>query len=228
MGALLCGMKQGQTFLGLLRYRQCPFPTWRGWCLLLLVTTLTLIGLVRSLYSFLAVRDPAPGGLLVVEGWAPDYTLESAFAEFRGNRYEGIFVTGGPLDKGAPFSEFKTYAELGAALIAKMGAQPELLHAVPAPPVRKDRTYVSALALKDWLREHKIESLPINVVSVGPHSRRTRMLFQKALGPDWRIGILPVEDQNYDPQRWWASSHGFRAMTGETIAYVYALLFTGS
>lgn len=218
-------MEPRRVFFGLLRYRQCAVPTWRGWLVLLLAAALLGVVLVRGTYPFLAVRDPVPGGVLVVEGWAPDYALAAALAEFRSTPYEGLFVTGGPIETGAPFSEFKTYAEFGAAALAKMGAPPEKLHAVPAPPVRKDRTYASALALKRMLGERGIGPVPVNIISLGPHSRRTRMLFEEAFGPGWKVGIIPIEDQTYDANRWWASSQGFRTLTGEVIAYAYALLF---
>jgi hypothetical protein len=32
-------------------------------------------------------------------------------------------------------------------------------------------------------------------------------------------------DPEYDPQRWWTSSAGFRSVTGELIAYLYAWVF---
>jgi hypothetical protein len=105
------------------------------------------------------------------------------------------------------------------------GSAPLPIQAVPAPPVRRDRTYTSAVALA---KRFQIESVPpteINLVSVGPHCRRSRMLFAKALGDGIRVGILPVAPDDYDPAHWWRSSQGFRTVSGEVIAYVYARLF---
>ena len=44
------------------------------------------------------------------------------------------------------------------------------------------------------------------------------------MGPGVKVGIIAVEPQDYDPRRWWASSAGFRAVTDEAIAYLYARL----
>ncbi len=204
--------------------RSCVVPTWRGWLLLLCLAVALLTFAVRGVYSFLAPNDPVPGGILVVEGWAGDDVLAGVIDEFKRNHYDGLFVTGGPLDKGAPLSEYKTYPELTVATLVKMGFDPKRLHAVPSGAVEKDRTYSSAMALKVWLRAHGMAASRINVISVGPHARRTRYLFQKTFGDSAKVGVLAFGEAGFDPKRWWASSQGFRSVTGEMLAYLYARL----
>ncbi len=183
---------------------------------------------LKETYPFLAITEPVTGGALVVEGWAPDYALEEMIAEFNRNHYRTLFVTGGPLEKGAPLSEYRTYAELASATLTRLGLSSNVVQAVPAPLVRKDRTYASAVALRDWLQRHGGVT-NLNVVTIGPHARRTRLMFERALGPDAKVGIVALRDRDYNPDRWWTSSAGFRTVTGEMIAYGYArLLFRPS
>jgi uncharacterized SAM-binding protein YcdF (DUF218 family) len=186
-----------------------------------LVLVLGYAGL-RGLYPFLAVDTRVPGGVLVVEGWAPDYALAAAVREFREHPYQRLYVTGGPLERGAPLSEYRTYAELGAAIVLRLGLGPENVQSVPSPAVQKDRTYASALALKRWLADHDLRATNCQVISLGPHTRRTRLLFEKALGKEVSVGVMAVEDQDYDPRHWWRSSEGFRVVSGELLAYGYA------
>ena len=181
---------------------------------------------IRGAYPFLAVNDPVDNGALVVEGWLPDYAFQEAITEFRRGHHSKIFVTGGPLESGAPLSEYSTFAELGAATLVRLGLDTNAVQAVPAPRVRLDRTYASAVALKNWLDPHGVAETNFNVISLGPHSRRSRLLFEKALGRDYKVGIIAVENQDYDAERWWASSAGVRTMTDEMIAYVYTRLFS--
>jgi hypothetical protein len=216
-------MNDNRVFLcGLLRHQRCMMPTWRGWIAILLTVTLATSMAVRNAYNFLAVTDPVPGGYLVVEGWGPDLFMQDAISEFRRNHYKEMFVTGGPIEKSAMFCEFKTYAELATATLVRMGFDPGLLHAIPARKVRQDRTYTSALALKKWLREHGMNVTSLTIISMGPHSRRSRLLYQKAFGNKIKVGIIAVEDQETDPQHWWTNSQGFRSVTDEMVAYVYA------
>jgi hypothetical protein len=58
-------------------------PTWRGCLALLLCALLGVVAVWRGLYGFLAVQDPVPGGVLVMEGWVGDADLALAEAEFR-------------------------------------------------------------------------------------------------------------------------------------------------
>ena len=208
----------------LFRRRECIVPTLWGWIVFLLIAVVLAVLAVRGAYPFLAVSHPVQSNALVVEGWASDYALRETIAEFRRDHYRKLYVTGVPLESGAPLSEYKTFAELGAATLVRMGCDANAVQAVPAPAVRADRTYASAVALKNWFQRHGVAETNLNVVSIGPHSRRTRLLFAKAFGPEYKIGIISITSQTYNPRNWWHSSDGFRTVTGEAIAYAYARL----
>ena len=202
--------------------RQCLLPTWRGWLVLaVLFGAVTYVG-IRGAYPFLAVNDPRPGGVLVVEGWAADYALEAAVADFKQFSYEKVYVTGGPIEYGAPLSSYKTYAELGTATLLALGMNSNVVQAVPAPKVKRDRTYACAVALKKWMDEHGMQLTRINLITVGPHARRSRLLFQEGFGKDMPIGVVAVPEPDYEGRHWWRSSLGFRSVTAEAIAYIYA------
>jgi uncharacterized SAM-binding protein YcdF (DUF218 family) len=214
-------MEPSNRSWGLLRRRQCLVPTWRGCLALLLGLGLLAWVLLRSVYPFLALTDSKPGGVLVVEGWAPDNAMEAAAAEFNTHHYDWLFVTGGPLEQGHYLIEYKTAAQLGAATLVKLGVSTNVLRAVPTPSVRRDRTYAEAVSLKQWLAEHNIAPTRFNIMSPGPHARRSRLLFQKALGKEATVGVISVPVRTFDPERWWRSSPGFRVVSGELLAYLY-------
>lgn len=207
---------------GLLRRRQCLVPTWRGWLVLALVIVGLTFGAIRGAYPFLAVNDTKPGGVLVVEGWAADYALEAAVAEVKQFSYEKVYVTGGPIEAGAPLTGYKTYAELGTATLLAMGLSTNVVQAVPGPKVKQDRTYACAVALKKWVDEHSVQFTRVNLLTVGPHARRSRLLFQQSFGNDMPIGVIAITEPDYDARHWWRSSQGFRVVTSEAIAYFYA------
>jgi uncharacterized SAM-binding protein YcdF (DUF218 family) len=194
----------------------------RGWLLLFIPFCFLLLLGLRNLNGFLAVNDLVPDGVLVVEGWSPDYALEVARQEAERNPHHLIYVVGGPLERGEPLSEYKTYAELGAAILLRMGTSNATVQAVSAPFVKQDRTYTAAVALQKWLRQHGGLPKSINLISLGAHARRSRLLFKEAFGSGTRIGVEAVENRGYDPAHWWKSSQGFRQVVDETIAYCYA------
>jgi hypothetical protein len=215
-------MEGNKRLWGLLRRRQCLAPTWRGWLALTVVFSLSILVIGRNFYWFLAVTKPVPGGLLVIEGWAPDYALRAAMAEFNTNHYDRLMVIGGPLDNGAPLSEYHTFADMGAATLLRFGMSSNLLQAVPAPLVRQDRTFAAGAALREWLDKRGEAPTKVNLISMGPHARRSRLMLQAALGKQVAVGIVSIPSREFDPAHWWRKSAGFRTVIDEAIAYAYA------
>jgi uncharacterized SAM-binding protein YcdF (DUF218 family) len=217
-------MESSKVLLGLLRRRQCLVPTLRGWLVLALsFGAAALVGML-GIDPFLAVTDAVPGGVLVVEGWVPDYILEAAVAEFKQNHYDRLFVTGIPVQQGAPLSEYKNYAHIGAATLVKLGLSTNEVQAVPTGRTHRDRTYAMALSLKRWLNEHGMTVTKINLITSGPHARRSRLMFEQALGKGVTVGVIAIPADDYDERHWWHYSQGVRAIIDETFAYAYARL----
>jgi len=216
-------MKPRNALWGFVRRGECWVPTWRGWLVLALLGIALAVTAASRVHPYLAVTEPIAAKVLVVEGWAGDYVLAQAKAEFERHRYARLYVTGGPLETGSHLSQYRTYAELGAATLLRMGMSKEVVVPVPAPRVRQDRTYTSALALKTALLQRPADGTSINLVSAGVHARRSWLLFQRAFGEGSRVGIIAVEDRDYDPARWWMSSQGVRSVVDEVVAYIYAV-----
>jgi len=210
---------------GFLRRRQVYLPTWRGVLALALAGLLLLWLLVRAALGFLSVNQPVPARILVVEGWTPDYAFEFVTNQIQQAAYDKVVVTGGPVEFGAPLSGYRTYAERGAAILITMGCSSNLVRAVPAPLVVQDRTYTAAVALRRWMQVNSLPDQAINLVTVGPHARRSRLLYGKAFGDKVPIGTFALPSTEFDSRRWYASSSGFRVVIGEILAYVYAKIF---
>jgi uncharacterized SAM-binding protein YcdF (DUF218 family) len=174
------------------------------------------------MYPFLALCQPVDGQLLALEGWVPDAIMEQTATRFQTHHYQRVVVTGCPLERARYLVGYETYAEVGADTLKKLGLSEAAVVAVPCPKVRVNRTYESARALRKWLDHNAPNVKSIDVVTHGPHARRTRLLYQKALGDHVAVGILALADTEYGPENWWRMSKGFRDVLGEAIAWVYA------
>jgi len=206
----------------LLCRRERLAPTLKGWLVLILTACVVLILAVLGAQPFFAINEPVAGEILVVEGWVPDYTLVKALQEFRSNGYRYIVTTGEALTRGSYLQEHKSFAGLAAATLVQLGLGPDSLVAVPAPRMRLNRTSSSAVAFATWLKQTHPGVKALNVITLGVHARRTRLLFQRSLGDTVQVGILSVEDENFDPLTWWTSSSGFQSVLEETVGYAYA------
>jgi hypothetical protein len=206
----------------LFRRRLCLVPTGRGWVLILLLLCCAGLFLVRTIYPFLAPNHPIPSSILVLEGWVADEGMKQVITMVHEGPYQRVFITGGPLEYGSALSSYGNFADAAAASLARLGLERDKIQAVPSPAVMQDRTYTSALALKSWMEAHGGVPAAFNLISVGPHARRSRLLFQKAFGKQIRIGTIVFETREYDPFHWWKSSAGVRQVLDESIAYLYA------
>ena len=184
--------------------------------------TLGVIAFLNA-YHFLAITERVEGDVLVVEGWVHSYAITASVAELKHHPYRQIFTTGGPVaGNGGYINDYQTSASVGAGLLKRAGIPTELIQMVPSHTSGRDRTYSSAIALKDWLREHNVQVRSLNIITESAHARRTRLLFKRALGPDVNVGVIAVPSPDYDAKRWWRYSEGVQEVIGETVAYIYA------
>lgn len=197
-----------------------------GWSLILAGLGISFTCFVASIHHFLSLHRPVDANILIVEGWLPDYALKKAVAEFRKGKYDLLITTGGPIEQGSYLIKFKTCAEIAYLSCVQMGLDENKVVYVPAPFVKKDRTYAAAISLRDWLAKSNMKARKINLVSLGPHSRRSYNLFKTALGPQVELGIISIIPQEYDISSWWTSSNGVRTVISEMLAYFYALVAT--
>jgi uncharacterized SAM-binding protein YcdF (DUF218 family) len=218
-------MNEKAALWGLLSKRPRWSFTGRGKLVALAMLAGMIATYVFGAHRFLAVNSPIYGGILVLEGWLNDEAMKDAVTEYRAHPYDRLVVTGGPLEQGTFLSSYKSYANLGAATLVQLGIDSNSLVILPAQPVKKDRTYASALALRDWLKQQNPPILKVNLLTQGAHARRSRMLFQKAVGKEVQVGVMAIEDRDFEQRRWYASSMGVRFVLSESIAYLYAKFF---
>jgi uncharacterized SAM-binding protein YcdF (DUF218 family) len=181
--------------------------------------------IVLDIYPFLAVTHRVDANILVVEGWVHEYAIRAAVEEFREGSYQRVFTTGGPVEgTGGYINDYQTSASVGADLLTKSGLPNESVQMVPSRVMDRDRTYGSAVALRNWFHEHNMPARSINVVTEDVHARRTNLLFRKALGDDVAVGVIAVPNPDYDSRHWWRYSQGVKDVVSEAASYVYARL----
>jgi uncharacterized SAM-binding protein YcdF (DUF218 family) len=214
-----------RKFLGTFVRKERWGLSWRGRLIVFAGALVAFYVLLLCVYPFLAVTHRVDTNVLVVEGWVHEYAIRAAVEEFRSKSYERVFATGGPVEgTGGYINDYQTSASVGADLLKKYGLPNELVQMVPSRVMDRDRTYASAIALRNWFREHTMPVPGINVVTEDLHARRSRLLFQKAFGRDVAIGIIAVPNPDYDARHWWRYSAGVREVVSEAAAYIYARL----
>jgi hypothetical protein len=205
----------------LVRRREIPVPTAAGWLLLaLLAAGLGQVAL-RRLYPFLAPQAPVGHGVLVVEGWLSEDAFDAAAAVWRSGGYTLLVTTGGPLERGPLAASVPSFAEFAARSLEQRGVPRTALAVVPAPASAQDRTFLSAVMVRDWVESRGEQISALDVVSEAAHARRTWLLYRAAFGDELPIGIRAAPPHGYDPEAWWRTTGGVKDVLAETIGWAY-------
>ena len=209
--------------------RQIWVPTIWGWISVLILVLGMGLFAVHHVYAFLAPNEPVDAHVLVVEGWLAPRELEQAVRTFRRGSYTRIVTTGGPVQDW-PATQYGDYATMAANYLAKLGVPRDLIAAVPTPPSAQERTFLSAVMLRRSAQRLGIKLDSIDIFSSGVHARRSRLLFQMALGPTAHVGVLAARPEGYSPDAWWRASKGVEAIVFQSIglAWVKCCFWPGS
>lgn len=208
--------------MGLVRRRNIWVPTWKGLLITGSLLVLFAIGVLYGIYPFLAVNRPVKAEVIVVEAWVPDYVLKQGLDLSRDEQCRYLLLTGGTVRSEIDPEPDDTYAYMAMQRLRRITKELANVRVVPSPEVDRDRTYSSAVAVRKWLAAEGVEVKNLNVLTMGPHARRSRLMFEEAFGPGVEIGILSGRDREYNPEHWWRSSEGVKEVLSESAAYFYA------
>jgi hypothetical protein len=114
-------------------------------------------------------------------------------------------------------NNYDSAAERAKSLLVSQGIDSTIIIAVPARKARINRTLTSALAFRDWLTKSGLNVRGINILSSGPHARRTWMTYNKVLDGKYNIGIISLPSENNNPSKIGRAIKTLR----ETVGIVY-------
>jgi hypothetical protein len=211
----------------LFRRRHVWLPTLWGTLLLSALAAALATFALRHLGSYLAVDAPAAGRdgggarTLVVEGWLDDDALDDAIAVVARGRYERVVTSGGPIESWREGPAWPDYAERAADYLRRHGVSRVPVTAAPAPKSAQDRSFLSAVVVRDWLRRQGGGVDAIDLFSAGVHARRSRLVYRLAFGPDVEVGVFAARPRRYPLERWWATSDGAKSVLDEAIGLAW-------
>ncbi len=210
------------VWLRLVQRRTIWCPTWWGSFCIIFLLAIPVAWWWNCAESFLSLTRRLPAQVLVVEGWIGRDGMRAAQKEFEQHGYEYIVATGGStFDRWN--EDHENYAEMAGRELAKLGVPADKLVVASAGPTESRRTYECAVAVSRMLRARGIQADTVNVFTLGPHARRSRLVFAKVLRT--KVGVVswsPPEDAIVP---WWWSSERAKTLITETAGYVFEALF---
>jgi hypothetical protein len=209
--------------LRLVQRRIVWWPTWLGtFCIVALLVIFGAWWWIRG-ESFLSLTRRLPAEVLVVEGWIGRDGLRAAAAEFAPGGYQYIVASGG-LTSDRWEEHRSTYAEIAEHYLIRYGVPQDKIIVAPSR-AENMRTFESAVAVLRALQARGVRPNSFNVFTLGPHARRSRLVFAKVAGPKTAVGVVDWTPPDYKGVPWWRSSERAREMLTETVGYLFEVLF---
>ncbi|MBT32317.1 MAG: hypothetical protein CMO01_21855 [Thalassobius sp.] len=124
-------------------------------------------------------------------------------------------------------ANFATVADEAALILQKKGIPSDKIVAIPTDEMDINRTSNSALAFGNWLSSYagKASLSGINVISLGTHSRRSWVLFEKNIEENIPVGIISLKSPFTPDENWWKSPNEAKRVLIESVKYVYTKVF---
>jgi len=191
-------------------------PTLWGLFWIMLIMGVMLWLFIKNIGPWLATNEPvADKQFLVVEGWQHEQSLLDAYALFQQQGYQYLITTGGP-DHRQINPRYPSFADQAAAFLIAQGLPAQQLIVVPAPASAQDRTYLSAVMVREWLARERIQLRQLNIHTSHVHARRTQTLYQKAMA-GMQIGIYAAPPIGFSLDYWWQTSDGAKSVFTEIL-----------
>ena len=164
-----------------------------------------------------------PAQVLVVEGWIGREGVRAAAAEFDQRGYQYVVVTTGLTADGRE-EHRGSFAEMAKQELIRLGISEDRIIFAPACDAKGQRTYGSAVAVWRALQRRGIRPKALNVFTLGPHARRSRLVFAKVYGVETQVGVVAWIPSDYGVVPWWRSSGRTKCLLKETIGYPFEIL----
>lgn len=175
--------------------------------------------LFQNAASFLAITRPVGADYLVIEGWLGKSELRQALGRFDQRGYRLAIVSGGPIsdefNRGA-----SNYAARAHGFLVSIGFPRDRLVPVAAPYSAQDRTFLSAVMVREWLAAQDMRVNALDIFSADVHARRTRDSYRLAFGDGVEIGVYASTPEEFEIDRWWQSSDAAKAVAAELLGWV--------
>jgi uncharacterized SAM-binding protein YcdF (DUF218 family) len=213
--------------LRLVRRRTIWCPTWVGLSVVASAMLVFTAGWFAYGERFLSLTDRLPADVLVVEGWIGRDGIRAAVSEFEHGGYHYLVASGG-LTSGPWEEEPTSYAKMAAREMIQLGVPKESVIVATADTTERYRTFESAVATWRALRDAGIKTKAFNVFTLGPHARRSALIFAKVNSGGAKVGVIGWLPKEYKSEPWWRSSDRSRELIDETVGYFYELLLNSA
>jgi len=201
------------------------WPTPFGWFCGLLFVAAGILSWTLLAERWLSLTTREAAKVLVVEGWIGLDGIKAAAGEFIRGDYDLVVATGGLTGERWNVERWN-YGEMGAKELRRLGVPAEKILTARAREIESQRTFEAAIAARETLEANNCRPAAINVMTRGPHARRSRLVYAKAFGADTKVGVISWTPESEQTSPWWGSSDRASDLIKESVGYPFELLLS--
>jgi hypothetical protein len=187
----------------------------------LILLTFGLVWLCAWAEPFFSVNRPLSADILIVEGWIGSDGIRFAAEEYQRASYKYVVVTGGLIGQ-TTRHDLVSYAEVAQQELVQRGVDKERIITASTGQIERQRTFKSAVAAWQALKQKGVHPIAINVLTLGPHARRSQLVYEKVFASDAPVGVIAFLPEEY-AEPWWFSVRRTKCLLKETIGYPFEL-----
>src|SRR5258708_36150216 len=113
------------------------------------------------------------------------------------------------------------YAEMAADELIRLGVPKEEILVVTSKNTEVRRTFESAVAIWQTLRDAGIKPKALNEFTLGPHARRSALVFAKVNSYDCEVGVIGWQPPGYYTDAGWQASERSKTLRLESVRCTY-------
>lgn len=148
------------------------------------------------------MNKPIEAEILVVEGWINYRYFDLIVEEFKKGDYQQIITTGGYYSDTESDTSWLSFPQRAAEILIEHGINEKNIVQLPWKEFHSTKTYSSFLPLKNWLLIQEPQIKALNLYTASVHARKSYLLCQKALGKNYKLGIIAGKPIHYNPKFW--------------------------
>jgi hypothetical protein len=175
--------------------------------------------------SFFSVTRRLAAEVLVADGWIGRDGIRAAAEEFKLGGYEFIVVSGDMTEERRKQSDDDLTAEQE---LVGLGIPKDRIITAPNPQVSRQRTFVSVVAAWKALETRGVRPKVLNLFTLGPHARRSRLVYAKVFGPATQVGVIAFVPPEYEVKPWWLSKRRTLCLLKEFVGYPFEILLNSA
>jgi hypothetical protein len=109
-------------------------------------------------------------------------------------RYNSVYDIGSLGGNNRIVNNYNSSAEIFRNKLVSAGIDSTKINVITGNRTGINRTLVSAIAVKRWLKSSGYKVKGLNIISLGVHARRTWLTYRRVLGNSYEIGIISLQD----------------------------------